>query len=249
VDDFAVYEAFSPQDYLQSYYGSLLSEADGLLKFLVDTFSRLRGDISLLEFGGGPTLIGLIPAARRATNIHFCDYVTENRDVINRWLAGDVSDFDWSAFVARTLEYEGVVNPAQRDIEARCAQIRSAVTAVTTCDVYSTPPVVTENLFDVVLTNYCLDAVTNDKNEWHGHIANLKTLLKPGGIFVFSSLLEARYSDFGDTRFPNVYLQEPDVRRALELTGFLASSIRVETAPADHADREYRGVIFASATR
>jgi hypothetical protein len=61
-------------------------------------------------------------------------------------------------------------------------------------------------------------------------------------------LLDATYSDFGHTRYPNVRLQETDVREALEATGFEPASIRLVSAPADHAGREYRGVVFAAAT-
>ncbi len=248
MSDFAVYEAFRPRDYLQSYYGELKSEAEGLLRFLVESFAALPGGVSVLEFGGGPTLIGMIPAARRAGKIHFCDYVKENRQVIDHWLVGDESDFDWSPFIARCLELEGVRSPGREEIAARAERIRDAVTRVTTCDIYQSPPVAAKDQFDVIVTNYCLDAVTNDKDEWYAHIRNVKSLLRPGGLFIMSSLEEGKYSDFGETRYPNVYLVEEDIPAALRACGFDEPSIRVARADADHGDREYRGVLFGSAT-
>lgn len=245
--EFAVYDVFNPLDYLQSYYGELKSEAEGLLQFLVDAFATLPQDVSVLEFGAGPTIIGLIPAAHKAKSIHFCDYVESNRNVVNRWLSGDEHDFDWTPFIMRALQMEGIANPTPEQIAERSERIRDIVTKVSSCDIYQTPPVDTTQKFDVIITNYCLDAVTGDKTEWQAHIRNLKTLLKSNGMFVMSSLQEAQYSDFGDTRFPNVYLVEDDIPEALRLAGFSADSIRVVSAPADHDQREYRGVIFASA--
>jgi hypothetical protein len=245
--EFAVYEAFSPLDYLHSYYGQLDSEADGLLNFLVEQFEHIETGAKVLEFGGGPTLIGLIPAARKAASIHFCDYVVENRQFVERWLAGDEHEFDWHVFVERCLQFEGIPHPDAAQIEARCELIRSVVGPVTSCDVYQRPPIQSDHLFDVVITNYCLDAVTNDIKEWHQHIETLKQMLQPGGLFIMSSLKQATYSDFGETRYPNVYLLEDDVRTGLIQAGFAEHSIRIATAPADHESREYRGVIFAAA--
>jgi SAM-dependent methyltransferase len=168
--------------------------------------------------------------------------------MVERWLAGDGSEFDWSPFVVRALEHEGVASPTKADVAQRCAQIRSVVRKVTSCDIYASPPVEVEGLFDVVVSNDCLDAVTNDKAQWHENIRNVKGLLRPGGLFVIASLLDATYSDFGHTRYPNVRLQETDVREALEATGFEPASIRLVSAPADHAGREYRGVVLAAAT-
>lgn len=241
--EFAVYEAFSPRDYLHAYYGELQSEADGLLSFLVDRLAPLPDKLEILEFGGGPTLIGVIPAARRAASIHFCDYVEANRTEVSNWLSRKGDTFDWSPFIARCLELEG----STENVAERAARMRHVVYSVTACDIFSTPPVSAEGLFDVVISNYCLDAVTDSKPVWHDHIRNLKGLLKPGGLFVFSSLLRARFSDFGETRYPNVYLEEQDVREALAATGFDPATIVVETAPADHDSREYEGVIFGAA--
>jgi len=246
--EFAVYEAFSPLDYLHSYYGKLDSEADGLLAFLVEQFESIEPGARVLEFGGGPTLIGLIPAARRARSIHFCDYVAENRQLVERWLAGDDHEFDWQVFIERALQFEGIAHPGPADIAARCALIRSVVGPVTTCDIYQRPPIQSPHRFDVILTNYCLDAVTDDINEWHQHIETLKQMLLPGGLFVMSSLKQATYSDFGATRYPNVYLLEDDVRAGLIQAGFAENTISIATAPADHDSREYRGVIFAAAS-
>ncbi|MCI0709199.1 MAG: NNMT/PNMT/TEMT family class I SAM-dependent methyltransferase [Chloroflexi bacterium] len=247
--EFATYNAFDPLAYLNAYYSEIGTEADGLMTFLVEVFAGLEHGVSVLEFGGGPTIIGMIAAAPRASEIHFCDYVDANRAVVQKWLDGQDEDFDWTPFIKRTLQLEGVSEPGGTDIAERSQQLRNVVTRVVPCDLYQSPPVETDQLYDVVTAHYCLDAVTNDKNEWHGHIQAMKALLKPGGTFIMSSLHEAQFSDFGGTRFPNVYLQQEDVSEALLQAGFIPSSIIVSAAPADHAQREYSGVIFASAVQ
>lgn len=247
MDDYAPYQAFSPREYLASYYGVLGSEAEGLLRFLFRTFSYVDYGRRILEFGGGPTIISLIAAAPKASDITFCDYVAENRAVVRRWLDGDEADFDWTPYIVRALQLEGINQPTPQQIQTRASLIRQKVTGVLTCDIYATPPVETDGPFDVIITNYCLDAVTADKAEWHDHIRNLRGLLAPGGTFMMSSLREAQFSYFGETRFPNVFLQEQDVREALEIAGFAPETIHVTVAAADHPQREYSGVIFGSA--
>ncbi len=247
MNDFASYQAFDPHPYLESYYKSLGSEAAGLLHFLTERFASLPNNLRVLEFGSGPTIISLIAAARRASSIDCCDYVAANREVVQRWLAGDECDFDWTPYIIRALQYEGNPHPTENDIHERAARVRHVVNSVLSCDIHLAPPVKVTGKYEVIISNYCLDAVTDSKEQWHKHIRNLRTLLKPGGMLILSSLREARFSDFGATRFPNVYLREGDVRAALEIVGFPASTIHLVSAEADHTAREYTGVIFASA--
>jgi len=247
MNDFAVYQAFDPHTYLESYYKVLGSEADGLLRFLTESFASLPDNLRVLEFGGGPTIISMIPAARSANSIDFCDYVDANRDVVQRWIDGDEQDFDWNPYIVQTLKYEGIVEPTPEQVSERAARIRQIVHSIQSCDIYQSPPVNVSGKYDVIISNYCLDAVTDSKIEWYDNIRNLCGLLQRGGLLILSSLREATFSDFGETRFPNVYLQEADVREALEIVGFPEEGIRVVSAEADHTAREYTGVIFASA--
>lgn len=241
------YDSFDPHAYLNAYYSEIGTEADGLLRFLVNVFADLEDGLSVLEFGGGPTIIGMIAAARRAAEIHYCDYLAANRDVVLDWLSGNEDAFDWAPFIQRTLQYEGASPLSDAAVSDRARQIRNAVTRVLACDVFQTPPVETDQLYDVVTAHYCLDAVTDSKEAWYENILKMKALLKPGATLVMSSLQEARFSNFGGKKFPNVFLQENDVRAYLERAGFLPDHIQVTSAPADHAQREYSGVIFAAA--
>jgi hypothetical protein len=246
-DDSSSYLTFSAREYLDLYYNIIGSEGEGLLNFLTTTFSNLPDNLHILEFGGGPTVISLMCVAHKAAAITFCDYVAENRAVVERWLAGDESDFDWSPYIERTLQLEGIANPTRQQIQHRAQLIRERVKAVLPCDIYQSPPAALDQQFDVIICNYTLDAVTGEKTEWHTHIRNLCQLLAPGGVFILASLREADSTYLGGVRYPNVYLQEQDVVEAMRVVGFPADSIRVASADADHAARDYTGVIFSSA--
>ncbi|NDJ52392.1 MAG: hypothetical protein GYB68_04795, partial [Chloroflexi bacterium] len=231
------YDSFDPHAYLNMYYSEIGTEGDGLLRFLVDVFVDLNDGITVLEFGGGPTIIGMIAAARRASEIHYADYLPANRDVVQDWLSGNEDAFDWNPFIQRTLQYEDKSPLSDAAVSARAQQIRNAVTRVLACDIFQTPPVHTDQLYDVVTAHYCLDAVTESKEAWYENILKMKRLLKLGGTLVISSLQEARFSNLGGNKFLNVFLQENDVSAYLERAGFLPEHIRVKSAPADHAQR------------
>lgn len=247
MSDFANYSGFSPLDYLRAYYSVPGSESDGLLRFLVSVFSEITNSPLVLDFGSGPTLISAIPAARRARAIHLGDYVPENRQYISRWLDGEDQEFDWSPYVARCLELEDV-ETSPLNIARRMSRVRDLVTRVEHCDASRGIPIRTRCKYEVIVCNYCLDAITNSRYEWQLYIERLARLLKPGGTLVLSSLRQTEFYEFGSTRYANVLLDIDDMPEAFERAGFDAKTVRVESAQPDHHDREYKGVIFASAS-
>lgn len=113
-------------------------------------------------------------AARVASRLDLCDYVPESRHVVERWLAGDERDFDWTPYIARTLFHESGREPAPEEVAARASRVRSLVRGV----------------------------------------------LAPGGTLMLASIREARFSDFGETRYPYVCLTPADLPRAFETCGF-----------------------------
>lgn len=247
MSDFADYSGFSPLDYLRAYYSEIESESNGLMQFLVSVFSEITNSPLVLDFGSGPTLISAIPAARRARAIHLGDYVPENRQYLSRWLGGEDQEFDWSPYVARCLELEGV-EASLLNIGRRMSRVRDLVTRVVHCDVSRGIPIRTRCKYEVIISNYCLDAITDSKYEWQLYIERLTRLLTPGGTLVLSSLQQTKFYEFGSTRYANVLLDIDDMPEAFERAGFDTKSIRVECAQPDHHDREYKGVIFASAS-
>lgn len=247
MSEYDSYLSFDPSNYLKQYYSNVGNEVFGLLRFLCRAFQRIPRGSTVLEFGGGPTLISLIVAARTAREIHFSDYSPKNLAKIKAWLGGDESGFDWTDCIVACLKLEGYLEPTAQQIEGRKEAIRDSVARVIPCNIHDNPPLQTARHYDVIISNYCIDAVTNSKTEWLDNIRKLKALLNPGGTLILSSILQASYYHFGGTRYPNVYLTPEDLREALHICQFNPTSIRVETAPPDHTEREYHGVIFAYA--
>ena len=247
MSDFANYGGFCPLEYLRAYYSELQSESEGLLQFLTSVFAAAPHAPLVLSFGGGPALLGLIPAAKFARAIHICDHLPENRDYISRWLAGDNSHFDWSPYIARCIELEGEL-ASEKVIGWRAARIRNLVTRVEHGDIFSPCPIRTRLKYEVIISNYYLDAVTSSKYDWQCFVIKLSEYLKPGGTLVLSSLRQTDHFEFGSNRYSNVWLDIDDLPEAFIGAGFDPASIRVDSAPADFKSREYQGVIFASAS-
>ncbi len=247
MSDFADYGGLGPLDYLRAFYSEMDSESDGLLQFLVSVFDNAPHAPLVLEFGSGPVLISAIPAARRARAIHYCDYTSENREYLLRWLAGEDSEFDWSPYIARCLELEGKV-VSEKTIRQRAHNIRDLVRRVVPCNILDPLPIRTRYQYEVIISNYCLDAVTTSKQEWLLFTQRLAKLLKPGGTLVLSSLNKTEFYEFGASRFANVVLDMDDLANAFTQAGFDPKTIRVESTAGEQENCNKQGVIFAAAS-
>lgn len=247
MSDFADYGGFCPLDYLRAFYSEIDSESEGLLQFLVSVFDKAPHAPLVLEFGSGPVLISAIPAARRARAIHFCDHVPANREYLTRWLAGEDQEFDWSPYIAMCLELEGKV-VSEKTIRQRAHNIRDLVRRVVSCNIFDPLPVRTRYQYEVVISNYCLDAVTTSKQEWQLFTRRLAKLLKPGGTLVLSSLRKTEFFEFGTSRYANVVLDVDDLSEAFTQAGFDPQSIRVESTSCVQDNCNKQGVIFAAAS-
>ena len=246
MSDFADYGGFCPLDYLRAYYSELQTESEGLLRFLVSVLETAPYAPLVLDFGG-PALFGLIPAARFARAIHFCDYIPENRKYVSRWLGGDDSEFDWSPYIARCLELEGARTDGKA-IANRAACVRNLVTRTVHCDIFEPLQIRTRFQYEVIVSNYCMGGVTNSKADWQSFVIKLTEHLKPGGTLILFSSMQPNFYEFGTARSASAWLGVDDLSEALVKTGFDPASIRVESAATGLGCKEYGGVVFACAS-
>ena len=56
-------------------------------------------EIRCLEYGGGPTITGLIGAAPKVDRIVFAEFTEANRQAVLSWIAGKPEAFDWRPFI------------------------------------------------------------------------------------------------------------------------------------------------------
>jgi len=241
---------FDPVAYLDEYYADLGGENLALLRFLAETWARLPKGGVLLDFGGGPAIYSLISAATRVDEIHFADYLDTNLDEVRRWLADEPLAFDWDDFIRTALEIETGGSCVDQDVERRAREIRACVTRVMSCDASRTPPIARPHrLYDVLSTSFCAESATSDRAQWQAYMANIVSVLKPGGWLVMSALEGATRYAVGPHAFPAVNVSARDLADLLEKLGFPRAGIEIHSIPADRPSRDYAGLMVAVAVK
>jgi hypothetical protein len=246
------FDSFVPRDYLNEYYSRIGLENHNLLAFLAHASDRIPMDARMLEFGGGPTIYQLISPAARAGSIDFADYLDSNLDEVRRWLDGSDDAFDWTAFFARSLVIEGLDNGPQARA-ARAALVRSRITSLRHCDMNKADPMGRgrRHGYDALGAHFVAESITASKPTWRRAVANLTTLLRPGGVLIMSAVLHAEYWRSGAHRYSAVGIGVEDLESLLADLGFLDIDCRTISAevvdPDDPAYSGYRGMAFITA--
>ena len=241
---------FDPTEYLDEYYADLGSENVALLRFFVNVYRSVPEGGLLLDFGGGPTIYPLISAVTRVREIHFSDYLGANLDEVRRWLAADPRSFNWDSFIRKALELESGHPCPDAEVVARAGAIRQCVTRLMLCDASRTPPIEgARESYDVVVTNFCAESATSDRGQWQDYVANIVSVLRPGGRLIMSALKGATRYAVGTRFFPAVEIAERDLVDLLEEMEFPRAKIEVTSVPADRPTRDYQGLVLASAER
>jgi hypothetical protein len=244
------WDDFNPKAYLQEYYSDLDAENSALIQFYVDIYKTIPSNSSLLDFGGGPTIYPLIGAVNKVKEIHFCDYLEANLSEILKWLRRKKVAFDWQPFVRATLALEKGSPCTESDIAKREEQIRKLITRLTRCDARLNPPVHgSVQKYDVVVSNFCAESATDDRQQWRTFMYNIASLVRPGGTFIISALKGAHSYPVGRKVFPAVNIDEGDLAWGLIAAGCKPESIDIRSVPADRPTRYYRGLMLATAEK
>jgi hypothetical protein len=241
---------FSPSAYLQEYYSDIGAENAALLEFYVAAYKTLPPNGTLLDFGGGPTIYPLIGAVPKVKEIYFCDYLEVNLEEVRKWVRADAMAFNWQPFVRATLELEqrGICSPL--DILRREAALRQRMKCITQCDIRLDPPIQgMTTTYDTVISNFCAEAATANRQEWITFVARIVSLVKPGGTFLISAIKGATSYSVGSQIFSTVNLDETVLTAALLRGGCQPESITISSIPADCSARHYTGVMFAKARK
>ncbi len=241
------YNDFDPRRYLEEYYATVVPENRELLRFLVESFESLPPDLDVLDFGGGPCLYTALTAARTAGTIIHAEYLTGNRHEVDSWQRAVPAAFDWSETIHAILELERI-EPTTAAVAARVARSRTAIMSVIACDAHADPPLAAPHLFDVLVTNLCLEAVAVNILEWRAILKRVVGLIKPGGTLLMTMVNSGYAYPVGDTLFGVLTLCEDDFRAAARDAGLDEASIHVRLTPADHPVHRYDGLLFIRAT-
>jgi hypothetical protein len=218
----ADYEDFSPAAYLAEYYSSAgHSEMEGVLRFYAENVGVLQHCDDVIEIGGGPTIYQLISIAPLCGRIVFGDFLPANLDEVRKWASSAPDSFDWSAYVARSLQYENEeYGPVA--VRAREDAIRGKLTSFVHCDAMQPDPVGEQfrQSFDLVSSHYVADSIASDKQEWKSVMDNILSLAKRDGSVCMSLITGADHWRLSGEWYPACKLTEDDISHHLRDRGF-----------------------------
>ncbi len=251
------FEKFSPREYLEEYYSHIGSENDSLLRFFKDVYEIIPSEVMILEFGGGPTVYQLITGATKAKFIYFSDYLELNLNEVKKWKNNNNDAFDWSDYIKRALEIEGVPYVAKRQIDERAELLRQKITHFIHCDAFQNDPLGKQyrDFFDVVSVNFVPESISKNKQQWQQAMINICSLVKPGGVFIMTALKGANYWHNGNKKFAAAYIDENDVEDVLKDNGFKQETIKISVSPAETLNEDgkgaqgFQGIIFVFAQK
>jgi hypothetical protein len=107
-----------------------------------------------------------------------------------------------------------------------------------------------EGFYDLIITGFCIDAISSDPRVFRRCLRNVTSMLQPGGTFIIHALHQCRAYKCGDRMFPGSNLTIDTMRDCMLENGFAQSSIDVQVIPCpDNQRYGYSGILTASARK
>ncbi|XP_066302073.1 nicotinamide N-methyltransferase-like [Branchiostoma lanceolatum] len=245
------------REYLNEVFGTFEEgivddEGEGSMKsmeFFHDVFSGGSYGGRLIDVGSGSTLYQVISASMFFSEIVCSDYSQAARAEIEKWLKKDKGAFDWTSYFQYFIELEG----SSEKIEDREQKLRQAINAVVHCDVLQPNPThpLTFDPFDVMVSAYCLEVASPDREAYVKAVANISTLLKPGGTIVFESYIGATFAVIGGAKAKILPVEVDFVVQTFKDAGF--SDIKTVYYPSPDRDEykvtDVKGMLFFTAKK
>jgi len=250
----ADYSEWRARDYFQTYYSEVvLPDEQAVLAYQVQVLAAAgerfgRG----LEYGCGPTLHRAIAAAKYAFRIDMADWLADNLAAAREWLLADLDNPDWKQFTQFILGCEGIRNPDARQIDRREAHTRKVVRGLYLSDARWREPLGPQRVefYDLIVSGFCLDAVSSEQRVWRRCMKNLLSMLQPGGTLIMHALHQCKSYKCGERMFPGSNLSMDDMHSVLLAGGCTRASIDVQVIPCpDNAQYGYSGILTASARK
>jgi hypothetical protein len=250
VEDYTQWRA---QDYFKTYYSEVvLPDEQVVLAYQIEALKRIEHKFGAgLEYGCGPTLHRAIAAARYAFRIDMADWLPDNLTQVKSWVESTCANQDWNRFTHYILSCEGEI-PDERRIERREEQTRKVIRNLYMSDARWRHPLGPERqgFYDLLVSGFCLDAVSSDKRIWYRCMRNVLSTLHDGGLLILHSLYRCKAYKVGERMFPGADVSEDDLVDSLLESGFSRESIDVHVIPCpDNAEYGYSGILVASARK
>jgi len=251
----ADYSQWQAQDYFKTYYSEVvLPDEQVVLAYQIDTLKRAEHTFGRgLEYGCGPTLHRAIAAARYAFRLDMADWLPDNLTHVRDWVNATCANTDWNRFTNYILACESRSEAVDASrIQRREEQTRKVIRNLQVSDARWRHPLGPERqgFYDLLVSGFCLDAVSSEKAVWHRCMSNVLSTLHEGGLLILHALYRCRAYKVGERMFPGADLSEDDLIEALLANGFTRRSMDVHVIPCpDNIQYGYGGILVASARK
>ena len=248
----ADYTQWQAQEYFKTYYSEVvLPDEQVVLAYQIDVLRRLQHKFGRgLEYGCGPTLHRAIAAAAYAFRIDMADWLPDNLAQVQAWV-DCATNRDWNRFTHYILTCEGET-PDPRRLERREEQTRKVIRNLHVSDARWRHPLGRDRagFYDLLVSGFCLDAVSSDKRVWHRCMSNVLSTLGGGGLLILHALYRCKAYKVADRMFPGADISEDDLIESLTGNGFTRASIDLHVIQCpDNARYGYAGILVASARK
>ena len=242
---------WQPKIYLADFYAEIGADERRTIRFFVDAIKAAEPGAPVLLFGVGPTLHHVFLAAETASALHLADFLPANLREIERWLARHPDAHDWGPFVRYTLGCERGRSATADEVTEREELVRAKVAHLLAVDLRREDPMLGQGdpAYATVISAYCADSATADREEWATFMHRIVVLVRPGGLLLVAALRRSHGYRVGARVFPSANVDERDLHAALEPVCEPGSLlVEAHTLP-EHAPQGYAGIVLASGRR
>jgi hypothetical protein len=231
----------------------VLPEEQFVLRHQVEVMASAPGRFGrALEYGCGPMPHRAIAAAPYAFRLDMADGLADNLVHVRDWLTAAAENDDWSHFTRFIMAAEGHRRLEAARLRQREQKTRKVVRGLYVSDARWRHPLGRERagFYDLLVSGFCLDAISSDKRVWRRCLRNVLSMVAPGGTVILHFLQGCRAYRVGARLVPGLNLSVDDVTGALEDLGFARDTVEAQRmACPDNAPYGYAGVLTASARR
>lgn len=250
----ADYSEWQARDYYKTYYSEVvLPDEQAVLRYQLQVMAAAPARFGrALEYGCGPTLHRAIAAAPYAFRLDMSDWLADNLVHVREWLTAAPENEDWSRFTRFIMAAEGHKRLEAARLRQREQKTRKVVRGLYVSDARWRHPLgrEREGFYDLLVSGFCLDAISSDKRVWRRCMRNVLSMVAPGGTVIVHFLHKCRAYKVGARMFPGSNLSVDDVTGTFEDLGFARDTVDAQVIPCpDNAQYGYAGILTASARR
>ena len=188
---------FAPIPYLKRLYGNseftlycnfILKSLHQFFQLHADLFPA-NGELQVLDYGCGPVICNVISASKHAKSITMAEYTPQGRELVEEWLNGSLTSFDWSPhfdYIVQTLE-----GKSEEEARERERNLRKKMKGVVSCDLTKDPPIDPQHLgpYDILVCSLVINTTSSSIEEYQSQMNRLASLIKKGGYLLLVTCL------------------------------------------------------------